>query len=133
MRFLTVSFVVALALAVLAPGTLAEIKDAAVAGGSSLISSASAEPGKGAGKDYEDRDAHALACTLFRKWSKADDTTRKASAKAVAAIANEATKRTDDPAAKALLAVVPAAVGYGTSAPTRSAQLLLKRECRPAR
>lgn len=133
MRFLTVSFFVALVLGVLSPGTLGEIKDAAIAGGSSLLSSASAEPAKGAAKDYDDRDAHALACTLFRKWSKADETTRKASAKAVAAIAQEAAKKTDDPAAHALLAVVPAAVGYGTATPTRSAQMLLKRECRPAR
>jgi hypothetical protein len=130
MKFLKYSAVIVFVLALFAPGTLSEIKAGAIAAGSNLVS---ADSGRGTGEDYEDRKAHRLACTLFRKWSKADETTRKASASAVAGIADKAIEQTEDPAARALLAVVPAAVGHGSSAPTRSAQMLLKRECRPAR
>ena len=131
MKFLKWSVAIALVLAIFAPGTLTEIKHAATTAASSFMASASAQTGRAHGKDYADQDAHRLACTLFRKWSKADDTTRERSAKIVAAVAGKARDETDDPAARALLAVVPAAVGYGTSGPSRSAQMLLSRECRP--
>lgn len=134
MRFLKLMFVVALLLGLFMPGALTEIgrgvKGMASAATSTVIASADASEVRDA---YEDRDAHRLACTLFRKWNKADETTRKGSAAAVAAVADRAMKATDDPAARALLAVVPAAVGHGSSVPSRSAQLLLKRECRPGR
>lgn len=132
MRFLKISFVVALLLALMAPGTLTDIghglKGMASSAASAVVTNADASEMRRA---YEDRDAHRLACTLYRKWSKADDATRKASASAVASIAERAAKTTTDPAAKALLTVIPAAVGHGTSVPSRSAQLLIKRECRP--
>lgn len=133
MKFLKWSAALAVLLAIFAPGTLTEIRHTAATAASSFMTSASAstEPGH-AGKDYADRDAHRLACALFSKWSKADATTRAGSTKFVAALATEASGKTDDPAAKALLGVVPAAVGHGSSVPTRSAQLLLKRECRLA-
>lgn len=132
MRFLKVMFIVSLVLGIFAPGTLTEIghgiKGMAASATSTVMESAEASE---VGRAYEDRDAHRLACTLYRKWSKADETTRKGSAAAVAGIAERALKETDDPAARALLTVVPAAVGHGASVPSRSAQLLLKRECRP--
>lgn len=133
MRFLKVSFVVALLLAILAPGTLTQIGHAlsAMASTAATTVMSSAEAASDPERDYADPDAHRLACTLYRKWSKADETTRKASASAVASIADRAMKTTNDPAARALLTVVPAAVGHGTSVPSRSAQLLIKRECRP--
>lgn len=131
MRFLKISFVAALLLGLASPATLAHIGQAVTGMASSAASTAfaSSEAASEARRSYADRDAHQLACALYRKWSKADETTRKGSSAAVAAIADRAMDETDDPAARALLTVVPAAVGHGSSVPSRSAQLLLKREC----
>lgn len=132
MRLLKNFGMLALLLALCFPGALTEIKHAAGAAVSSFASSAAAET-PAPGRDYADRDAHSLACTLFRKWSKADAATREASSRTVASIAEQALGETSDPAARALLTVVPAAVGHGSSAQSRSAQMLLQRECRPTR
>lgn len=131
MRFLKISFVAALLLGLASPATLAHIGQAVTGMASSAVSTVatSAEAATEPRRAYEDRDAHQLACALYRKWNKADETTRKGSSAAVAAIADRAMDETDDPAARALLTVVPAAVGHGSSVPSRSAQLLLKREC----
>lgn len=124
MRLLKLMLVVALVLALFQPATLSTLVATA---GDFLTRSANAA--SAAHATYQDEDAHGQACLLFERWEDADSRTREKGAAAVAALAREQAKRTDDSAVRALLLVLPDAVGAGSRARSRSARMLLSREC----
>lgn len=124
MRLLKMMLIVAVVLALFQPAMFSSLVSAT---GEFLTRTANAASETHAA--YRDEDAHGQACLLFEGWEKADSRTRTKGAAAVAALAREQASRTDDSAVRALLAVVPDAVGAGNRARSRTARVLLTREC----
>lgn len=124
MRFLKLMLVVAIVLALFKPAMLSSIASSA---GDFLTRTANAASETQA--TYRDEDAHGQACLLFKRWEAADSGARKKGAAAVSMLAREQAKRTDDSAVRALLLVLPDAVGAGSKARSRTARVLLSREC----
>lgn len=119
MRLLAITlFTGIFAAAVLSPQTLVTARDAITA------TFADETP-----TSAEDQQAYDRICPLLDVYTDMDRSGREATTRTIAEMARAQRQESDDPALRALLRVVPHALGTGSTMQTAAAHALIDREC----
>lgn len=129
MRVLKPFLIIAIVLAIFEPGALSAIGSTAsraVTGFARAAHADSATPPR-------EQQTYDRLCPLIDSYARMDATGRAAAARGIRTMARTEATRTQDPALRAVLHVVPQALGEGTTVQSKAARALVNRECRAHR
>lgn len=120
MRLIKMLLITVVALAVFVPGSLTGLRHAAEG-----FLDRSGNPGT----TQSDTRTYEQVCALYDVYANADASTKRTAARILTKVASRQARKTDDPALRALLGVVPVAVESGVEAQSKTARSLVTREC----